>query len=401
MCVKYDTFYFKDAKSFLIDQSEEEILKFIELYKSEASAWDISSQYYPIFINSSIYSHIPYQCTTSKCEYCNAYIFKKIPRKNNRKMELFYCINCNHTNDKNCKCSRCVEKRNQDVLLNKLAFIEKWNKYYEQNYSGSYDINSLSVLDLVYLQLIIRLYAVNDEYLSFYKKSKLEKNVYPSGNLNIEGDLKEKILAFIARKIIIPVKNIKPNTETFEDFKKGLETMNFELTDWNLNIRIPDANEISSLKNLSFYLNQKKYTSLECDFLWKEVYDYLIKSYIKSLSEMYLDDKIFDFTIDLFIDDLRDDFSISKTLNICYYSINSTHFNMNKYKYSDPKKINTHFRNRVVEAIEKNKNQIHLMKDFNLPSILKPLLIHQFILGEVLKIKEEITYSKLNFKDSF
>lgn len=398
MCVKYDTFYFKDPKSFLIDQSEVEILKFIELYKSEASAWDISSEYYPIFTNSSIYSHIPYQLTTSKCEYCKAYIFKKIPRKNNRKMELFYCIECNHTNDKNCSCSRCVEKKNQDTLSNKLAFIDKWNKYYELNYSTSYDINSLSVLDLVYLQLLIRLYAVNDEYLSSHRKYTSE---IPSRNINLEVDLNEKISVFIARKIIIPVKNITSNIETFEDFEKELESMNFELTDWNLNLRIPDANEVSSLKNLSLYLNQKKYSSLECDFLWKEVYDYLIKSYIKSLSKMYLDDKIFDFTIDSFIDDLRDNFSISKTLNICYYSINSTHFNMNKYKYSDPKKINIHFRNRVVEAIEKNKNQIHLMKDYHLPSNIQPLYIHQFILNEVLKIKEEFTYSKLNFKDSF
>ena len=65
---------------------------------------------------------------------------------------------------------------------------------------------------------------------------------------------------------------------------------------------------------------------------------------------------------------------------------------MKKYNYSDQKKINSHFRNRVLQSIESHQKNELIIKDFNLPSYLTTTILHDYVVDKIFRHKDSYFY---------
>lgn len=387
-------YYFKSEKSQFINLDDATITELINLYSTSIhTVKEITKKYDGLNV-SSFYKDLPYELTDRTCEMCNEPLYQKVSQRSLRFMENWLCLACGHDNSSNCSCSPCKTKQEEVLKNQRKEFYEKWNNYYDKNFATPHLISDLNLTDLIYLELIFIFTKSIDD-------NTIDSNMFQLNRLNFDYETKtileregtSKIKEFLNRKILIPKREFTPIIHSYE-----IMTSNYDLFYYNqlvLNLINPDTNSLFTLEEYKSYFNEKIFTEKELKFLKREIYDYLIKEYTFSLSNKSLRSKISEITIDSILDELAENFSISKAMNMIYYAISSTIYNMNKYKYSDENKMNSHFRNRVIESIEKNKHDQSLLKDFDLPYTIKLRLIDHYVLDNILKNKGHYLFDKL------
>lgn len=178
----------------------------------------------------------------------------------------------------------------------------------------------------------------------------------------------------------------------YNSFEQIVDSLDFFNTDWVVNIETPYDNENTLIENLSIFFSLKKYSELEKLSLFKDVYTTVLKKYISYLALQHLKCKIDELTIDFVLNDLFKTISLSKSFSIVYYSISSTEKNMKKYNYSDQKKVNTHFRNRVLQSIELHNKQEIVIKDFNLPPSLSINHFQDYVVDSIFNHRDTYFY---------
>ena len=386
-------YYFKIEKSQFKQFDEDTIAELISLYATSANTVKQIAEMHDLSAGN-FYRDLPYELTDKKCSICSEPFYQKVSQRSSKYLEYWLCIACGHDQTGNCSCTSCSKKRAEKLELDKIEFYKQWHKYFDENFMTNISVSDLNLTDLIYLKFILIFARPEDEKTISPNEFSLDRlNVDYDSRLLLQKELRSKIEEFIDRKIFIPQRDVKLSFYSYEIFMLNFNL--YYLDELNLNVVNPKTNHLFSLDEYKAYINEKQYTSAELYVLKREVYDYLIKEYTFSLSDKSLKSKLTEITIDSFLDDLFNNFSISKAINIIYYAVSSTIYNMNKYKYSDENKVNTHFRNRVIESIEKHKNDQSLLKDFDLPNTIRLRFIDHFVLDFVLKNKRSYMYERM------
>lgn len=387
-------YYFLKEDSSLKNFSDEIIDEITLKYSSKETISSFIKDYEGLKA-TTIYKDIPYKLTDLKCEYCDELMYHKIEGKNGSSPAKWLCSSCQHTKTNKCNCDTCLSKEKELLIFRKNEFSECWDDYYLKNFSFQYQINDLTIFDQIYLKMII------DEFSSSDQKCLTSDNLsYLYGansrisSYSINNDLVQKAVEFIKRKILIPVKKQSYEINQFNSFIQIIESFDFLNIDWIINIKSPYDNENTIIENLTIYFNLKIYSELERHVLFKDIYDSLLKKYVQYLSSLHLKLIIDEISIDYILDDLYENLSLSKAFSIVYYSISSTGKNMKKYNYSDLNKINTHFRNRVLESVELYNKQELIIKDFNLPSGFSLSVFQNYVIDSIFHHKDSYFYLK-------
>lgn len=385
-------YYFPNDKSPLKKFSDDIIDEITVKYSSKETISSFIKDYEGLKA-TTIYKDIPYKLTDTKCEYCNELMYHKVGGKGGATPEKWLCSSCKHNKTYDCYCENCFSKKKALKDQNILEFKKIWKDYYQKNYSFQYQIDELTVYDQIYLRMIIEEFTSSDQECLTSDNYSYERNFeFRFSRYDVKNELVKKAVEFIKRKIFIPKREQVHEVHQFNTFTQIIESFDFLNTDWIVNIKNPYENENTIIENLAIYFALKNYSELEKTSLFRDVYDTLIKKYVSYLAPQHLNCLIDELAIDFVLDDLSENLSLSKAFSVIYYSISSTEKNMKKYNYSDQKKINTHFRNRVLQSIELHQNKELIIKDFNLPSYLTTNILHDYVVDKIFHHKDSYFY---------
>jgi len=387
-------FYFTKEKSPLKNFSDDIIDEIIEKYSSKVTISSFIKNYEGLN-RSNLYSDLPYKISDTKCEICNNLMYHKVGGKGGATPKKWFCSSCNHTNSYRCNCSICIEKKQQLIKESKEICYNDWNKLYENKYTRfQYKIDDLNIYDQIYLKMIL------EKFISTDRKS-LNYNNFEYGYDRLDGsetkgELYSKAIEFIERKILIPTKNQNFDIFLPNKLSSFLPLLDFLNINWEVNIENPYENEKTIIENLFIYFELKVYTELEKTTLLKEIYEKLIKSYILRLSAINLDSIIREYSIDLLVDELFKNVSLSKAFYIIYKSIFKVKSTVSRFNYSDEIKINNEFTNCIIDLINQfNKNEI-ILKDYNKPREISISIFDEYVIENIFMQRDSYFYLSKN-----
>lgn len=144
-------YYFPNDNSPLKKFNDDIIDEITEKYSSKITISSFIKNYEGLKY-SSIYKDIPYKLTDEKCEYCSEFLYYKIEGKNGSTPDKWLCSSCQHTKSYGCSCETCSSKRKIIKDQNILEFQKHWKEYYLKNFSFQYQIDDLTVFDMIYLK---------------------------------------------------------------------------------------------------------------------------------------------------------------------------------------------------------------------------------------------------------
>ncbi len=385
-------FYFPNDKSHLKKFSDDIIDEIIEKYSSKQTISSFIKDYDSLKA-TTIYKDIPYKLTDTKCEYCDELMYYKVGGKGGATPKKWLCSSCNHTNSYKCTCSNCIEKKKQLIKKSREECYEDWNNHYSKKYSlFKYKIDDLGIYDQIYLKMIL------DKFISLDKKSLNYDNFIVSydqlDSYTTKGELYSKAIEFINRKILIPTKEQNFDNYLPNKLSNFLPLLDFLNINWEVNIE--NFNENSILENLNIYFNSKIYSELERRTLFKDIYDKHIKSYIINLSRIHLESKIHEYSIDLCIERLFENFSLSKAFYMIYKSIISTKSTVIQLNFSDEIKINKEFTNKIIDLINQfNKNEI-ILKEYNKPREISLSIFDEYVIDDIFNQRDSYFFLSKN-----
>ena len=128
----------------------------------------------------------------------------------------------------------------------------------------------------------------------------------------------------------------------------------------------------------------------------RKIYEKLIKSYILRLSAINLDSIIREYSIDLLVDELFKNVSVSKAFYIIYKSIFKVKSTVSRFNYSDEIKINNEFTNCIIDLINHfNKNEI-ILKDYNKPREISISIFDEYVIENIFMQRDSYFYLSKN-----
>lgn len=140
-----------------------------------------------------------------------------------------------------------------------------------------------------------------------------------------------------------------------------------------------------SIDDYLLSIGNQGFTTEEKRLIWKYFYEDEIKTYFSYQNYTYLKSSLDPELLDVYLEDLIDNFPLSKATAVIYYTISGC-LRYIQAHHPNRKALATRFLNLFKQNIDKNINNPNI-KDFNRLDF-KKLTMDQYILNEVLNLED-------------
>lgn len=384
-----ENYYFERSDSPFKNLSEDKLSHLVSLYEGNLTIYEIERDY-PEYKSKGLSNHIPYQLSDEICENCGSKIHKKIKRISKQTREtLKYCTDCSHDYTTSCKCKVCIAKRERELELIKIKFEQEWQNEIDTLFQNKTEISDVALYDEFKICLLMqRYFDIESGNLIFPKSSYKYK-------FNTDDEHYHYFVYLVNRRLIAPVRDFQKIDLYFHQnlqYYIAHDPLNF---DWKLNLKQKDLD--FNFFNFTHYLEERIISESSKLEIWKEIYRSEVSEYIQFYSQKFLKTRIEDFICDIVTDAIFEDYSLSKSFAIIYYSLSSTLRYSTIHRTSETH-LNTHFRNKIMQMAEKFRKE-KTFKDFDRPAQMPFTKLNDYIIQNILKIKANYFY--LNTKTIF
>lgn len=365
-------FYYPSNNSPFKHLSDSNILDFIARYENGESLKTILSDAEGL-VSSTFYKNMPYLISDEKCEVCQALIYIKAPSRTFNNSTKKYCTNCKHNYKENCECDACFSIQEKMLTSSKAEHKRQGEAWLKSFQFPALNPDEISIKDKIKLLLLYKYCKKEKKLIEIIKTN---DNSYSA----FSDELPFYILDLLPKRLLLPY--------TYSDYEytfKNEDTSEYEFRHSIVNE--PFKINIDIKASLEYFFNsfqKQSFTQIEKLHLWKEVYHFEIKEYLKTQNEKYLYGSLDIHFIDVCLNELVEYFSLAKAFTLIYL----TSIECFKIYRNSPqlrKEINTHFLNILETKIHKYKNDINL-KDSSSPLNFNFNLLNQYIINHVLRI---------------
>lgn len=385
--VAQEKYYFERSDSPFKHLSDEKLSQLLSLYESDLTIYEIECNY-PEYKSNGLSKNIPFQLSDENCENCRSLIHKKTKRTSKQSREILkYCTNCNHNYTTTCECKKCIAEKERKLQLAKIEFEQEWKNEIDIRFQNKTEIADVALFDEFKICILMQKYFDEEAGNLVFPESKFRSK------LSLDDEIYKHFLYLVNRQIIAPVpdfQKIDPYFRQNLQYYLVHDPLNF---DWRLNLI--EKNADFNFYNFTHYLEERIISESAKLEIWKEIYRSEVSEYIQFYSQKFLKTKIEEFICDIVTDALFEDYSLSKSFAIIYYSLSSTLRYSTIHRASETH-LNTHFRNKIMQMAEKFRNE-KTFKDFDRPAQMPFTKLNDYIIQNILKIKTNYFY--LNTKN--
>lgn len=370
--------------------SDEQIEDLLNKYYQKANISKLIKEYHINVTSHKFASILPFEekQTDDVCECCGGRLILKYLSRNLLQTYKYICTNCSHSsNDEDCSCEYCQEKRHQMELLEKekREFDEHQKELFvrsllEIHEDDAVDFDALTFVQKVYLGAFLR-EGISEDY-SYIKAIRNFTNLIAPTS-----EFRDEIIIELKTKRII---KIHPNVELryIHDVNIEKEQFMFDVYDvsWYLNLKSSILDRVSlidSIINPDLEFNKDDAVMLWRKIALHESIQYLQYNIMKLFSIYYT---VGEKTVSV-INDLLNNYSVSQIYYIIYNSTSKA------LRYKEEHNISSkHAANSIITQMqslgERALNKGWSLEKYSRHRDCPQSLISKFFFERILKIDE-------------
>lgn len=319
---------------------------------------------------STLYPSLPFILSERSCEKCGEPIYIKPQKRTAQNPDKIhrYCTQCGHNYTESCDCKACLNKREQRQReqeerdkKHRSEFEKKWKNWVDKERPQPYQISEISLIEEIYLYLILAENTFNPSCIEAYEKTKRDEILFID---QLTEETQNYVKNLIDRNVLVP--SYSPNFEAYNeiDLNSTLEFNQKSNTQFNINFDssytppifgtkwIINTIDFLDLDTVFKKFKDKKYTQKEKKELFYRVYRREIRSYLKEINK-YLDDHLELDLLEGLIYELFLNFPLAKAFHLIRTTASST-ISHQTTESSEPVDITKFFLVELHKTITKN-----------------------------------------------